>query len=151
MPLQMSKDEREAFLAGVHVGILSLPEPGRGPLSVPIWYAYEPGQEIRIMTGRDSRKGRLLQPGTRVSLCAQNETRPYKYVTVEGPVVSIDSRDAEQDLGPMARRYLGPVEGEQYAAAAAGSAADSVLVRIRPEHWLSADYSKDNRLGDGDA
>ena len=142
MTLQMSRDEREAFLADVHVGILSLPEPGRGPLSVPIWYAYEPGEEIRIMTGRDSRKGRLLQLGTRVSLCAQTETRPYKYVTVEGPVISIDPRDAEQDLRPMASRYLGPEQGEQYAAAASGSETDSVLVRIRPEHWLSIDYSK---------
>ncbi len=143
MTLQMSTDEREAFLADVHVGILSMPESGRGPLAVPIWYAYEPGGEVRIMTGRHSRKGRLLQLGTRVSLCAQTETRPYKYVTVEGPVVSVDSRDAEQDLRPMATRYLGPEQGEQYAAAAAAAAGDSVLVRIRPERWLSVDYGKD--------
>jgi len=146
MTVRMSKDEREAFLADVHVGILSVPEPDRGPLSVPIWYAYEPGEDIRIMTGRNSRKGRLLQLGTRVSLCAQTETRPYKYVTVEGPVVAIDSRDVEQDLRPMASRYLGPEQGKQYAAGA--TAGDSVLVRIRPERWLSVDYAKDTPAND---
>jgi hypothetical protein len=36
MSLQMSKPEREAFLAGVHVGVISIAEPGRGPLSAPI-------------------------------------------------------------------------------------------------------------------
>ncbi|MFC7940793.1 pyridoxamine 5'-phosphate oxidase family protein, partial [Streptomyces sp. NPDC057387] len=32
-------------------------EEGRAPLAVPIWYAYEPGGDLWIMTGRDSRKG----------------------------------------------------------------------------------------------
>jgi hypothetical protein len=33
MALQMSKAEREAVLAGLHVGVISIAEPGRGPLS----------------------------------------------------------------------------------------------------------------------
>lgn len=32
MSLKMSKPEREAFLAVVHVGVISIAEPGRGPL-----------------------------------------------------------------------------------------------------------------------
>ena len=40
MALTMTKMEREAFLAGVHVGMISIAEEGRGPLTVPIWYAY---------------------------------------------------------------------------------------------------------------
>jgi len=39
----MTKQERETFLADLHVGIISVPEQGRGPLTVPIWYLYEPG------------------------------------------------------------------------------------------------------------
>jgi len=76
--LQMTRAEREAFLADLHVGVLSLPEPGRGPLTVPIWYAYDPGGELRIVTGRDSRKGRLLAGAERVSLCAQTEAPPWR-------------------------------------------------------------------------
>jgi hypothetical protein len=37
MSLAMTKQEREAFLAEVHVGVISIPEPGRGPLTVPVW------------------------------------------------------------------------------------------------------------------
>ena len=48
MSLRMTKAEREEFLAGLHVGIISIAEPGRGPLAVPIWYGYEPGGELWI-------------------------------------------------------------------------------------------------------
>ena len=58
MSLTMTKQEREAFLAGVHVGVISIPEPGRGPLTVPVWYSYDPGGELRVVTGRTSRTKR---------------------------------------------------------------------------------------------
>lgn len=40
MTLAMSTEEREAILAGRHVGVLSVDDPGRGPLAVPVWYPY---------------------------------------------------------------------------------------------------------------
>ena len=40
MSLAMTREEREQFLADVHVGIISIQEDGRGPLTVPIWYMY---------------------------------------------------------------------------------------------------------------
>ena len=57
MSLTMTKEEREAFLADVHVAVISVAEDGHGPLVVPIWYSYQPGGEVRIITGRMSRKG----------------------------------------------------------------------------------------------
>jgi hypothetical protein len=45
--------------------------------------AYDSGGDLRIMTGRESRKGRLLSRAGRFSLCVQKETSPYKYVSVE--------------------------------------------------------------------
>jgi PPOX class probable F420-dependent enzyme len=149
MDLRMSRSEREAFLAGVHVGVISIAEPGRGPLAAPIWYGYEPGGELWVVTERGSRKGRLLREGARVSLCAQSEAPPYRYVSVEGPIVSIRPSDVERDERPLARRYLGPELGDRYIEANAGASAANVLVRVRPERWLSADYSKEYGLGGG--
>ena len=40
--LTMSKDEREAFLADLHVGVFSVVGEGDAPLTAPIWYSYEP-------------------------------------------------------------------------------------------------------------
>ena len=144
MSLAMTRPEREAFLAALHVGVISLSEAGRGPLSVPIWYVYEPGGDVRVITDRGSRKGRLLVVGARVSLCVQTESPPYQYVSVEGPVVAIESSDRERDGRPMAHRYLGRELGDQYVAATSSDreAAGSVLVRIRPERWLTVDYRK---------
>jgi len=99
-PLAMSRAEREAFLAEPHVGVISIPEEGRGPLTVPIWYAYEPGGALRVITDRGSRKGRLLEKAPRFSLVAQTESLPYKYVSVEGPVLSIRATDRERDARP---------------------------------------------------
>ena len=57
MALPMTKEKREAFLADVHVAIISVVEDGLGPLAVPTWYSYELGGEVRIVTGRRSRRG----------------------------------------------------------------------------------------------
>jgi PPOX class probable F420-dependent enzyme len=139
--LAMTREEREAFLAGVHVGVISLAEPGRGPLTVPIWYRYEPGGEVSVVTGRDSRKGRLLAAAPRISLCAQTEAPPYRYVSVEGPVVHVGPADRERDVRPLAHRYLGAEFGERYLEATAGEE-ESIVVRMRPERWLTVDYAK---------
>ena len=56
----MTRAEREAFLAGLHVGVLSIPSDG-APLSAPIWYDYEPGGDIWVLTGPESKKGRLSE------------------------------------------------------------------------------------------
>ncbi|MDP6916812.1 MAG: pyridoxamine 5'-phosphate oxidase family protein, partial [SAR86 cluster bacterium] len=97
----MTETEKQEFLADLHVGILSLNDNSKGPLTVPIWYDYEPGGELWFITGPDSLKGKLLEVGVRLSLVAQSEEPPYKYVSVEGPVVSIDE-STEDDLLAMA-------------------------------------------------
>jgi nitroimidazol reductase NimA-like FMN-containing flavoprotein (pyridoxamine 5'-phosphate oxidase superfamily) len=142
MALAMTKQERERYLAGRHVGVISIPEEARGPLTVPVWYAYEPGGDVRVVTGRTSRKGRLLAHASRLSLCAQSEDPPYRYVSVEGPIVAIGPADVERDLRPLAQRYLGTEAGDAYVEATRGEHSDNVLVRIRPERWLTVDFSK---------
>jgi nitroimidazol reductase NimA-like FMN-containing flavoprotein (pyridoxamine 5'-phosphate oxidase superfamily) len=144
MALTMTKRERETFLAGVHVGMISSAEEGRGPLTVPLWYAYTPAGEVRLITGRHSRKGRLLTQAGRCSLCVQTESPPYRYVSVEGPSTAIEPVDVERDLRPLAHRYLGVEEGESFVERTRGRQAENILIRMRPERWLTADYSKES-------
>jgi len=133
----MTADERLAFLTDVHVGVLSVDEPGRGPLALPIWYLVEEG-EVLIGMGGTSRKAELLRAAGRATLLVQNETPPYAYVSVEGPVtIELTQRD---DL-EMASRYLGPELGQWYADNNP-STADSVIVRLSPEHWRTFDFAK---------
>lgn len=140
MSLAMSKMEREAFLADVHVGIIAIPRAGAGPMAVPIWYDYEPGGAVRIITNLSSRKGKLLQDCERISLVAQTESLPYRYVSVEGPFTTTPTKPNE--LLEMAVRYLGELQGKAYAGGNSDEAGDSVVIHLTPERWLSVDYAK---------
>ena len=135
----MTEMEKQQFLADLHVGVLSLSDNPKGPLTVPIWYDYEPGGKLWFITGPNSLKGKLLKVGVRLSLMAQSEELPYKYVSIEGPVVSIDEA-TNNDLLAMAIRYLGKEGGEQYAKNS--ESGGGVIVRVKPERWLSVDYGK---------
>ena len=50
MGLAMSVEEREQFLADVHVGVLAVERPDGPPLAVPVWYDYRPSDELWILT-----------------------------------------------------------------------------------------------------
>ena len=139
MAASMSREEREAFLADPHVGVISIEQPDRAPLTVPVWYRYTPGGELQLITDGDSRKARYLRDAGRFSLCVQSETPPYSYVSVEGPVLAMDPVDIERDLRPLAHRYLGIETGDRYVSETGGSATreESILVRMRPQYWHS--------------
>ncbi len=137
----MGAAERERFLAAVHVGVLSVAAgEGRGPLSVPVWYDYTPGGQVSVITGRNSRKGLAIRAAGRMSVCAQDENPPYRYVSVEGPVVA-EELDLDERLA-MARRYLGTKGGDQYVASNPDSAGEMMMFRMSPGHWLAVDYGK---------
>ena len=141
----MTKQEREAFLADVHVGIISIGHTGRAPLTVPIWYSYEPGGLVTIITGRDSRKAALIEKQMEFSLCVQTETGLYKYVSVEGPVTAIERKVDPAERRAMAHRYLGQKTGDSYLANTAERDDEDIVVRMRPRRWLTVDYAKEYR------
>jgi len=139
MPVTMTREEREQFLGGVHVGVLSVASAdGGGPLAVPVWYSYRPGGTVNVITGDGTRKAAAIRAAGRFSLCAQDERPPYRYVTVEGPVTIQEAgHDERLDL---ARRYLGPEGGDAFVSA--NPTGGQVVFRMAPERWLSADYGK---------
>jgi nitroimidazol reductase NimA-like FMN-containing flavoprotein (pyridoxamine 5'-phosphate oxidase superfamily) len=138
--MTMTVDEREAFLAEVHVGILSIARVHTGPLALPIWYQYQDG-EVLIGIDGTSVKAKLLRAAGRATMTVQTEVAPYRYVMVEGPV-EIDPEP--RDNLAMASRYLGPELGAWYVTANP-TGANSVVVRLRPEQWLTCDFGKMSR------
>ena len=136
----MTPEAAASFLTDVHVGVLAIDHPGHGPRALPIWYQFEAG-DVVIGMGGTSLKAKLLRVAGRASLTVQTEAPPYKYVSVEGPVVVSDEQ--RDDLA-MATRYLGPEMGKWYAENSPSTSA-SVLVRLTPEKWRTADFS--NALG----
>ena len=99
---------------------------------------------VGFLTDKGTRKERLLAENVRISVCVQDEKPPYRYVSIEGPIVSIEPADLERDARPMARRYLGIEGGDCYTDTESAPAIDNaILVKVRPEHWLSAEYGDD--------
>ncbi|MFB4275030.1 pyridoxamine 5'-phosphate oxidase family protein [Nonomuraea sp. MTCD27] len=135
MPLSMAV--REAFLAEPHIASLAVEAgDGRAPLTVPVWYDYSPGGEIRFLTDGDSLKARLISKAGRFSMMVQRVSPTYRYVSVEGPLVHSGPTTME-DLTRISARYLPPDAVSGYVQ---GSDLNVLVTfRMRPERWLSAD------------
>ena len=134
----MTKDQREEFLADVHVGVITVAREVGAPMAGPVWYHYEPGGDVVFVVEPTSEKVRLLERSGEASLCAQSEVVPYKYVTVEGPTVVGDVDDDMERL--LAYRYLGREVGDVYLQAVAGS--EGRVVRLTPTRWRTVDYTR---------
>jgi len=132
----MTKAERNAFLADVHVGVLAVDEPGRGPCALPIWYLVEDG-EVVISIGEGSLKARLLEAAGWATMTVQTEAAPYKYASVEGPITI---GPPVHDRFEMASRYLGEELAQWYVDNAPTEG--TVDVRLRPERWRTHDFAK---------
>ena len=114
---------------------------GRPPASVPIWYDYTPDGHIRINTGTNSRKTRLIEQAGAVTLVVQREEPPYQYVVVEGTVVDTTTPASVEVREAIAIRYLGEEGGRAFVAGMGD--APSTLFTVRPDRWITADYSDD--------
>jgi hypothetical protein len=145
MARTLTATERENFLAQSHVGVLSVAsDDDRPPLTVPVWYAYEPGGDITFFTGaqgKTARKTRLLERAGKLSFCVQQAQFPYKYVTAECTVVKADPKPAAADVVAITSRYLPEDAAHGFAEAETTSTAGTfVLFTARPDRWLSFDF-----------
>lgn len=141
MTRQLTEHERQAFLAGLHIGVLSVAsDTDRPPLAVPLWYHYQPGGDITFFTGtqgRTARKTRLIEQAGVVGLTVQRETFPYRYVTVEGNLVRADRPPSAEKLLAIARRYLHEEAAHAFVTAElAHPSGELVLFTVRPDRRL---------------
>lgn len=137
--MALNRAEREAFLAEPHIAALAVTaEDGRAPLTVPIWYQYEPDGTVWIMTGKTSRKNVLISAAGRFSLMVERLEPTIRYVSVEGPVTGTEPATIER-LREISARYLPAEKVDGYVDFAWKNHGEQVVVRMRPERWLSSD------------
>jgi nitroimidazol reductase NimA-like FMN-containing flavoprotein (pyridoxamine 5'-phosphate oxidase superfamily) len=146
MTRRMTEQERQEFLAEPRVGVLSVAsDDDRPPLTVPLWYGYEPGGDLTFFTGTQGRKARktgLIERAGVLSLTVQREEFPYKYVTVEGTVIGADRPPTTEKMLAIARRYLPEEAARAFVEAELGRPeSELVLFTVRPDRWLTADFS----------
>ena len=147
MPSRMTEAERTEFLLQPHLGYLGIGRVDKGPLLAPIWYAYEPGNGIRINIGETSAKAKRLRAEGRASmLVVEAANGLYRSVLVEGSV-SLQPLGSETEAAmlAMSSRYLGPVGGQRYTENFMHKLADNdfpdghgdseLVVTITPAIW----------------
>jgi PPOX class probable F420-dependent enzyme len=137
----MTKQEREEFLAGMHIGVLAADGDGAAPVVTPIWYSYEPGGDVVVTTDGSSSKTDLLRRSGHATFCVQTEAAPYQYVVVEGAVTITDGVDTTWRRN-LARRYLGDELGDMYYESTLEHEETAVTVRVTPQKWHTVDYNK---------
>jgi hypothetical protein len=89
----------------------------------------------------------MVDSGSRTqtsTLVVQDETPPYRYVSVEGLVVEKREAECERDLRPLAQRYLGPEKGDAYITSYKDATFGHVYVMV-PRRWLANDHRKIDR------
>ena len=137
--VSLSVRDRQSFLAEPHVAALSVSAgQGRGPLSVPIWYQYAPGEEIWILTDAESVKARYIATAGRLTLMVERVMPTIRYVSVEGSVTRT-IRGTDELLQDIASRYLPPNYVPAYIAFVKRELGEQVAIYMRPERWLTAD------------
>ncbi len=136
---RLSIRDRELFLAEPHIAALSVSAgQDRGPLTVPIWYQYEPGGEAWVLTPTESRKARLIEAAGRFTLMVERVTPTVRYVSVEGPVTRMIP-GTDELLLEITARYLPPEQVPGYLEFARTELGEQVAIYLRPQRWLSAD------------
>jgi Pyridoxamine 5'-phosphate oxidase len=139
---KLSVRDRELFFAEPHIAALSVAAgPDRGPLTVPIWYQYEPGGEAWILTEAASRKARLIQEAGRFTLMVDRLAPTVRYVSVEGPVTRTVPETGEL-LREITERYLPHDKVEAYIELAR-TFGEQVAIYLRPQRWLWSDLGSE--------
>lgn len=105
---------------------------------MPIWYQYQPGGEPWVLTGLGSRKHRLIETQGEFTLMVDRVEPTVRYVSVDGPVSRVEPATDDQ-LVELTKRYLRPEAVEPYLEFARREHGESVVIYMRPQHWLSAD------------
>ena len=142
MPDATIRGQRQAFLAGQHVAVMSVvQEHGRPPYAVPVFYHYEPGGEITFFTtsrGTPSRKIQLIEAARAVTMCVQDETMPYRTVSAECEVVGITTDPEPGPLLAIVGRYMPDGDAVDFVESMRGQPETEVtLFSLTPQRWYS--------------
>jgi PPOX class probable F420-dependent enzyme len=96
------------------------------PHLTPIWIDLEGGR-ILVNTRADRVKAKHMQERAEVAVCIVDPADPYRYITVNGVVASVEEAGAMAHMDSLAARYL---RVSKYPWARAGER--RLLFRVRP-------------------
>jgi PPOX class probable F420-dependent enzyme len=137
---EMSKKEIRKFLMqGTLTGKLATVKKDGSPHVVPIWFILDDSTDnnnssgdIIFTTNSMSVKAKNLQHDNRVSICIDDQTPPFSFVTVYGTakIQQYTQNELLKLATKIAGRYMGRKNAESYGRR--NSTEGEVLVRVKP-------------------
>lgn len=105
------------------------------PHIAPVW-AVRDGEDIVFMTSADTIKGKAILRDGRVSLCWDNETPPFDFVTMSGTTTtSADPGELLKWATRIGGRFMGAERAEEYGRR--NAVPPELLVRVTPVHIVA--------------
>ncbi|MGW4700297.1 PPOX class F420-dependent oxidoreductase [Streptomyces sp. NPDC004285] len=129
---RMTEDQWRAFVSeGTRTGKLATVRDDGSPHVVPVWFLLD-GDDLVFNTGRDTVKGRNLARDGRVSLCVDDDTPPFAYVSLRGRAeLSEDPAELRHWAARIGGRYMGADRAEEFGER--NAVPGELLVRVRIE------------------
>jgi PPOX class probable F420-dependent enzyme len=133
---EMTETEWKQFITqGTRTGKLATTRKDGRPHVVPIWFVLD-GDELVFNTGESTVKGRSLVRSGQASLCVDDETPPFSFVTISGPVtISTDPGELLDSATRIAARYMGEQRAEEFGKR--NAVEGELVVRLRAEHVVA--------------
>ncbi|HUZ08966.1 MAG TPA: PPOX class F420-dependent oxidoreductase [Acidimicrobiales bacterium] len=134
----MTSQEVMAFLnsAPARTGIVATTREDGSPHAAPVWYVVDEDGSVLFNTGARSVKGRNLRREGRAALCVDDETPPYAFVTIEGPVAITEELDEVRRWATtIGARYMGADRADEFGAR--NGVPGELLVRLIPERVIA--------------
>jgi PPOX class probable F420-dependent enzyme len=141
---EMSKAEIRRFLMqGTLTGKLATIKVGGSSHVVPIWFVLDNKKskgnvgDIIFTTGSESIKAKNIYRDKRVSICIDDQTPPFSFVTIFGTakIAPYRTKEVLEWATKIAKRYMGKSNANVYGRQNSGEGA--VLVRIKPTKILA--------------
>jgi PPOX class probable F420-dependent enzyme len=109
-----------------------LDEDGRAQAS-PVWIDADDSGNVVVNSAVGRRKDRHLRRHPRVAVSVHDQDDPYRYLSIQGTVVSIETgEEAEAHIDALHQRYH---DGERWTP----KAEQRVIYRIRPDRIFRGD------------
>jgi PPOX class probable F420-dependent enzyme len=129
---EMSKNEIRNFLMqGTLTGKLATVKKDGSPHVVPLWFVLDDGdnniEDIIFTTHHNSIKSKNINRDNRVSICVDDQTPPFSFVTAFGVA---EIKHCKKWTTKIAERYMGKGNAEAYGRR--NSTKGEVLVRVKP-------------------
>jgi PPOX class probable F420-dependent enzyme len=133
---EMTSQEWRAFvMEGTRTAKVATTRADGSPHVVPVWFVLD-GEQIVLVTGKDSVKGRTLRHDGRACVCVDDQAPPFSFVMIDASVEL--SEDLDEMLAwniRIAERYMGAARAREFGER--NTAATELLVRLTPTHVLA--------------